>query len=386
MIEALDVCLEEVLSGRKSLEDCLDEHTEIRSELEPLLKVAVAVARLAQDEPSAMARNRSRMRLQSRLLECRVTPRRRLDQLWFHALRAAAVLLVVIVAGGGTAIVAASSLPNDAIYPLKLAIEQAEVALARSPEHRAAVHVALAARRLEEIQALQAQGRTLRNNLALESLGRDTELGLTLGRDLEDENSKTRIMERLVILTERQQSVLQRVMEDSPPGATSGLTRAMEASRQSHEQAMSVLKEKSERGGDGPGGRADSPQSDEATTTNADHSGLPKAVEKEKSKEQGQTQNEAGQHSKVESKDDAGRDGGAGVNEGEGEDRSPVGTREKSLGKDQNAREGQGTDPAEGNQPERQQNATSRHGRPDGYTSREHSSGPGRDRVGKKNL
>lgn len=384
MIEALDVCLEEVLSGRKSLEDCLDEHTEIRSELEPLLKVAVAVARLAQDEPSAMARNRSRMRLQSRLLECRVRSGRRLDRLWFHALRAAAVLLVVIVAGGGTAIVAASSLPNDAIYPLKLAIEQAEVALARSPEHRAAVHVSLAARRLEEIQALQAQGKSLRNNLVLESLGRDTELGLTLGRDLEDQDSRTRIMERLLVLTERQQSVLQRVMEDSPPAATNGLTRAMETSRQGHEQAMSVLKEKTEHDGDGPSGTAGAPQADEATT-NVDHSGRPEGVEKEKSREQGQSQNEAGQHGKVESKD-AGRDSGTGVDEGEGEDRSPAGAREKSLGKDQNASEGRGTDPAEGNQPERQQNATSRHGRPDGYTSREHSSGPGRDRVGKKNL
>jgi len=248
VIETLDTCLEEVLSGRKSVEECLGERPEVKSELEPLLTVALAVASLAQDKPPAESQARTQVRLQSQLLARRLRRGKAVSRWFSRALSAAAVVLVLIVAGGGTAVVAASSLPSDTLYPLKLTLEQGELLMARSPQEQAELHVAFAARRLEEIQALESKGKTVKDDLALESLGRDTELGLTLGRDLE-EQSKTRLMERIVTLTEQQQSVLGRVLQNAPSSAADKLAEALETSRRGHDVALSVLGKQNQQDG-----------------------------------------------------------------------------------------------------------------------------------------
>ncbi len=71
---------------------------------------------------------------------------------------AAAVLLVALLVAGLTPAVAAS-LPGDALYPVKRAVEGIELALASSAQEQAAVRLAHAGRRAEEAQALWQQGR-----------------------------------------------------------------------------------------------------------------------------------------------------------------------------------------------------------------------------------
>jgi hypothetical protein len=69
-----------------------------------------------------------------------------------------AVLLVIFV-GTGTAAAAQGTLPGDFLYPVKLSInETIEVALASTPVARAEVSSKLAERRVEEAEALSAEG------------------------------------------------------------------------------------------------------------------------------------------------------------------------------------------------------------------------------------
>lgn len=70
-------------------------------------------------------------------------------------------LLLVMVAGMGTASAAAqNSLPGDALYPIKLSInEKVETLLAPDNAAKVAVQVRLAERRVDEAQTLSAQGR-----------------------------------------------------------------------------------------------------------------------------------------------------------------------------------------------------------------------------------
>ncbi|MHB8631829.1 MAG: DUF5667 domain-containing protein [Candidatus Limnocylindria bacterium] len=75
------------------------------------------------------------------------------------AVRALAVALVIAGALGGATVASADSLPSDALYPLKLAGEQLRLAIAISPEDRAAVELSIAEHRLSEAERLATSGR-----------------------------------------------------------------------------------------------------------------------------------------------------------------------------------------------------------------------------------
>lgn len=69
-------------------------------------------------------------------------------------------LLVFVLTGAGTASAAQGALPGDLLYTVKINVtEPVKVALASTPAAKAAVHAELADVRVEEAQALAAQGR-----------------------------------------------------------------------------------------------------------------------------------------------------------------------------------------------------------------------------------
>lgn len=71
-----------------------------------------------------------------------------------------AFTFVLVFGGVGTAAAAQGTLPGDILYPVKISINEAvEVALATSPVARAEVSAKLAERRVEEAEALAAQGK-----------------------------------------------------------------------------------------------------------------------------------------------------------------------------------------------------------------------------------
>jgi hypothetical protein len=79
----------------------------------------------------------------------------------FMQARVLAPLAVVLVvfAGAGTAAAAQGALPGDALYPVKVSVNEAvEVALATTPVAKAQVQAKLAERRVEEAEVLAAQG------------------------------------------------------------------------------------------------------------------------------------------------------------------------------------------------------------------------------------
>ncbi|MBI4085452.1 MAG: hypothetical protein HY432_03045 [Candidatus Liptonbacteria bacterium] len=71
-----------------------------------------------------------------------------------------AIIAIAAVLGGGTSFAAENSLPGDALYPIKVNLnENVVAALQFSSENRAAWETALAGRRLEEAAQLAAEGR-----------------------------------------------------------------------------------------------------------------------------------------------------------------------------------------------------------------------------------
>jgi len=185
--QLLDECLSQLNTGQADLETILAEHPEHAERLRPLLRVALAVRQTPQPTPSRAAKAAGRQRLlvaaarkRQQREAARRGVRRYLDGLagflnWISqpnqplrraVVYAMAVMLVLVVMGAGVTQVAARSLPDTPLYPVKLASERIQLALAPSPAERARLHSVFGQRRLQEAQMLAQAGRPVNAVLA----------------------------------------------------------------------------------------------------------------------------------------------------------------------------------------------------------------------------
>lgn len=151
--------LEEVARGVRRLEEIRD----------PVRRDAVAAAlRLRDDDARLDPAARARMRRQVLAAVSPVQPTFADAVMTVFAVLAkpAPALvrgLAVLLAGAGliasATVASADSLPDDALYGFKLAGEQLRLAIASTPEDRAAVDLSIAAHRLEEAERLAEAGR-----------------------------------------------------------------------------------------------------------------------------------------------------------------------------------------------------------------------------------
>lgn len=121
---------------------------------DPLAEVAM---QLAQDTPPKLdTAMRARMREKvQQAHHTRTTSKRTIQFPTQTVLRWVAVLAIFVVLLNNVAVPAmADSLPGDALYPVKLAIESVELGLTTSDEIRADVYIRQAERRIEEAQRL----------------------------------------------------------------------------------------------------------------------------------------------------------------------------------------------------------------------------------------
>ena len=167
--------LAEVGTGRRSVEASLAAHPEARDEMEPLLRLALALQ--PPDLPKAPTALRLRIRAQLRqqaevdeqtaawrstlagIARILVTPFAQPILRFPKALRVSlcsAAALAVLMTGLHHA--AASSLPGEPLYTVKRWEETVTLSLAGSPEEKAQKHLALAQRRLHEAQLLFLNG------------------------------------------------------------------------------------------------------------------------------------------------------------------------------------------------------------------------------------
>ncbi|MBI4302955.1 MAG: hypothetical protein HY665_01255 [Chloroflexi bacterium] len=153
-------CINEIQSGRSTIEECLARYPELRDELRPLLELAASI-RPAKLAASTEFKERAKARLFDAMRETRVKPRKQAAGSWVYRLLTAramtpvltsllAVLITVSLAGG-TVYAAQSSLPGDALYPVKTGAEKFQLVITFDPEDKAELHLKLSERRLDEI-------------------------------------------------------------------------------------------------------------------------------------------------------------------------------------------------------------------------------------------
>jgi hypothetical protein len=158
-------CIEEIKSGKATVNECLDRYPSRRGELEPLLKMALNIQKPPVLQLDSSYKQTARARL---LQEIRAagqkTPSSFRDVFSFGIpsrfvwARAAVTILVVVVLLStlttGTAYAAQSSLPGDFLYPVKTVTEDARLLIADGNAAKAELNLKFAQTRLEEMSKL----------------------------------------------------------------------------------------------------------------------------------------------------------------------------------------------------------------------------------------
>ena len=176
---ALDQCLE-WMRGGTALETCLSRYPEYASELRPLLETVTQVGRVLTPPASRTARAHGQERMLAALDRHRQERERlgpvayALRQVMGALFRAPAAgglagkpiwqsallsLVILIATGSGLALAASGySLPGEALYPMKLARQELQVALTLDADGQASLQSRFEGQRRQEVELALAAG------------------------------------------------------------------------------------------------------------------------------------------------------------------------------------------------------------------------------------
>ncbi len=149
----LDECLGRLLTKGETLEQCLANYPEQAKALKPLLETALIAKKASVIQPRPEFRARARYQFQAAFQT--VTAKRGFSLLaWPRWATVVAVVVALLLAGGGTVAAASNSMPDQPLYPVKLATEQVWLAFTPSGLSKAELYARLADRRVAEIAAM----------------------------------------------------------------------------------------------------------------------------------------------------------------------------------------------------------------------------------------
>jgi hypothetical protein len=159
--DIFEECLELVLVKGETVEECLRRYPEHARELKSLLETATAIKKATAVQPSPEFRERARQQFYAALRQM-PAQKKRAGFSWGGQPRWAtvvAVVLAILLVSSGTVAAASGSMPDQPLYPVKLASEQARLALTFSPLHKAELYARLADRRVLEIVYLASKNK-----------------------------------------------------------------------------------------------------------------------------------------------------------------------------------------------------------------------------------
>lgn len=160
--DAFNDCFERLTLG-ESLDSCLRRYPEHAMELDLMLRIAFDVRRRAHPiQPRPEFKYWSRVRLQGVQDYAKRQPApQKASPFNFRKNLAISMagLLVLVIASSGTAAASYEALPDQPLYGVKMAVEQAQLTMAVSDVDKAEVYASLAEKRAREIGAMAQQGK-----------------------------------------------------------------------------------------------------------------------------------------------------------------------------------------------------------------------------------
>ncbi|MEA3442010.1 MAG: DUF5667 domain-containing protein [Chloroflexota bacterium] len=156
--DVLENCLERIFRG-ENIGDCLQDYPEQSTELEPLLKFSCSlIQKSSAIQPGVEFKDRVRSQLQ-RAVSAKSEPRRTKIPIWRRRWAVALTsILIIFVASMGAVTASQKALPNEPLYPMKLAAERVNLALTFSDLDKAELHIQFAQRRTAEMAEVARWG------------------------------------------------------------------------------------------------------------------------------------------------------------------------------------------------------------------------------------
>jgi hypothetical protein len=153
----LDECLQRLIAG-ETIEACLSRYPDYAFTLEPLLRTAQGTLKATDIRPRPEFRDRARYQYQTAIRELPVKEKRDFFAVLRPALATVVVMAIVLLAGGGVVAAAGSSLPDNPLYQVKLAVEEVRLALTPSDLGKAELNAQFADERVDEIIKMAGKG------------------------------------------------------------------------------------------------------------------------------------------------------------------------------------------------------------------------------------
>jgi hypothetical protein len=172
-------CYERIRSG-ESLKSCLKRYPKHAAELEPLLKTAFDIGRRAS-YIHLRPEFKHWARVQFEGTQHHARQQRQPAKPGFFSWRqswsvAVAAVLILLLTGSSTVIASSNALPDEPLYPVKLATEDMRLAFAVSDTQKAQVHTQLAETRAVEVETMADQGKTEHAAITAARLAKQLEL------------------------------------------------------------------------------------------------------------------------------------------------------------------------------------------------------------------
>ena len=158
----LDECLERMLTGGETAEQCLARYPQWAKELEPLLLASTFARKASSVKPRPEFRERARYQMRAALQEMAEKRERHFSLFRWQPQWVTAVIAVVVlvVASGGTVAASGNSMPDEILYPVKLATERVRLTLTPSSLGKAEFYMEMADRRVAEIIVMANRGKS----------------------------------------------------------------------------------------------------------------------------------------------------------------------------------------------------------------------------------
>jgi hypothetical protein len=253
--QLLEECLED-LARSGDVEASLERYPELADQLRPLLQTAEATQRsyaLVPDAPGGLADGRERFLAAAAQQRERgipapsgtmmETPARRRWSPAALAWRLAALTMLLVFGmaalGGGLVWAADDSLPGDALYPVKLAVEDARLALASGSDDQVDLALALMEERVGEMQALLRAGRPIPEK-AVVRMERHVARALTRASEADDEQ-KDDLLAQIAGRAQLQEQRLAEAQASVPQQGNVSLRNAVLILQQGAEEAEAGL-------------------------------------------------------------------------------------------------------------------------------------------------
>jgi hypothetical protein len=173
------------------------------------------------------------------------TPERRRKMKLFLAYKILMAVIAVVMgttaAGGGVVFASADSLPGDALYPVKVIVEDTRLALTADPDAQVELTLAFAAERVEEMQRLMAQGKSVPQDVVGRMAQHTEQVMAQIAQARQDDipGLLEQVMERM----RRQEQALEQVRSLAPEETLPVLHRALEVTARAYEIASAATKD-----------------------------------------------------------------------------------------------------------------------------------------------